>query len=116
MKKEEVEKLLNHLGEIKQITDKQEYLVSKNVNLNIMEMTPILNNELKRLDFNEIECNSPQITLIKRNDIEDLQEEMNNTLEKLTMNDYKIIDFDIKNIFNEKTHEIIYTGVIKYTS
>lgn len=117
MKKEEIEYVLTKLNEIKTITDKQEYVVSKNVNLIMNEIKPILNSELQRLDFNKIECNTPSIKLIKRTaDIEDLSEVMNKEMEQLVLNNFKIIDFNVINLLNDKAHEIIYTGIIKYTS
>ena len=116
MKKEEVEQVLSSLDEIKAITDKQEYVVSKGINLLMNEIKPILSAELQRLDFNKVECASPRVKLIRRNDITVLESVMNDELQKLIMDNYKVIDFSVINLLNDKSHEIIYTGIIKYTS
>lgn len=116
MKKEEIEQVLSSLDEIKAITDKQEYVVSKGVNLLMNEIRPILNSELQRLDFNEVRCTAPRVKLIRSDDISYLEEIMNSVLESLIMENYKIIDFSVINLLNDKSHEIIYTGIIKYTS
>lgn len=116
MKKKEIEQVITSLDEIKAITDKQEYIVSKSVNLLMNEIKPVLNKELQRLDFNKVECTSPKIKLIKRTDIIDLEDVINTELENLVINNYKVIDYSIINLLNEKSHEIVYTGIIKYTS
>ena len=119
MKKEELIKVLKDLDEIKSITDKQEYVVSKNVNQLMNSIRPVLNNELRRMDLKEVECNAPELCCITSSDLQDATQLINLKLEELVKNDYKIIDYSStfnNTIVKPNTYSVIYLGVIKYTT
>lgn len=94
MKVQEIESLIENIKSIKDITDKQEYKVSSAVNQLFVKILPILNKELERVntDFH-IETNCPKIRLLHTDDCEKVNEYM----ESLVKNDYKIIDFGFIN-------------------
>ena len=119
MKKEELVQILNDLNEIKGITDKQEYIVSKSVNQLMNNIRPILNMELNRMDMEKIECNAPAVCCITSGDLQGITETMNKKLDELVMQNYKIIDYSVtfnNTIIKPNTYSVIYLGVIKYTS
>lgn len=119
MKKEDLVNVINNLNEIKSITDKQEYVVSKNVNQLMNNIKPILNDELQRMDIKEVECNAPEIKCITAGDLQVITELMNENLTQLIKDDYKIIDYNItfnNTITKPNTYAVVYFGQIKYTS
>ena len=117
MKKEELIKVLENLEESKSITDKQEYVVSKGVNQIMNNIKPILNDELKRMDMKEVECNSPEIWSFTGTDLEFVTDTINSKLNQLVKEDYKIIDYSITNLYIPgKTYTLSFLGVIKFTS
>ena len=119
MKKEELEKIFKNLDEIKSITDRQEYVVSKGVNQLMNEVKPILNAELERMDSNGVECIAPQIQCFTSSSLEGITELLNTNLEQLVKADYKVIDYSVElhnTITKPNTYTILYLGTIKYTS
>lgn len=119
MKKEDLVNVLNNLNEIKSIADKQEYVVSKSINQLMNNIKPILNDELKRMDMKEVECNSPEIKCMTAGDLQVITELMNDSLAQLVKEDYKIIDYNItfnNTVVKPNTYSVVYFGQIKYTS
>ena len=119
MKKEALIKVLENLEEIKSITDKQEYVVSKGVNQIMNNIKPILNDELKRMDMKDVECNAPEICCITASDLQVATEMINTKLESLIKSDYKILDYSItynNTIIKPNTYSVVYLGIIKYTT
>lgn len=111
MKRTEVVEAIENLKQIKQITDKEEYLISSAVNQRYNKIINILDNELKRMDASGVEVNSPAIKLLKHNPESDttFTDAINKELQQLVLNNYKIIDYGI--IGNDSTE-----AFIKYTN
>lgn len=115
MKKQELEQIIDDLKAIKNLTDKEEYLVSKEANQHFIKILPILNKELERMDTSKVEVNCPAIMIIKMEQSFQgkskftLTDCINSRLEELVLNDYKIIDFGLQ----PGNPEIAY---IKYTN
>ena len=112
MKKQEIETIIQKLKEVKEITDKQEYLVSSAINQKLTEVFPLLDKELQRLDNNKIEVTSPAIVLVnydpESNPDKSFTEYFNSVLHNLVLQDFKIIDYGI--------YPGLITGYIKYTT
>lgn len=116
MKKGELENLINYVKNIKNISDKQSYNISTAINQNIIKILPILEKEYERLDMDKITVNCPAIIIIKPEDFEEnihtsLSEYINQKMQELVINEYKIIDFGIQVTPNNSL-----CAYIKYTS
>lgn len=111
MKKVEVEQLKEYIIELKKITDMQEYLVSTPANQLYNKILPVLDKELDKLNKTNNDVDCPAVLLLKRKDNkQSLTELINTELHKLVLNDYRILDFDIKQIEGEDTIIIKYTN------
>ena len=116
MKKFDIEQIIDHLKEIKKISDIQNYTVSTGKNQHLMKITPLLENELDRLSRDKVTVNCPAIIIIKadkaneKTNNKSLTDFINEKLQELVMNDYKIIDYGIEYANNE------ILAYIKYTS
>ena len=113
MKKQDIIEIIDDLKAIKSLTDKEIYLVSKEANQHFVKIFPKLEEELKRMDNNNVEVNCPSIMLIKdakaKTDFTSTTELINTKIQELVMQDYKIIDFGLQ----PGNPDIIY---IKYTN
>lgn len=111
MKKQELETVVKELKEIKDLTDRQEYVVSSYANQRFINIFPILDKELKRLSTEKIEVNCPALLLISVEEAnkskQTVTDYINKKLQELVLQEYKIIDYGI---YNEN---LLY---IKYTS
>ena len=113
MKKSDIEQIIDHLKEIKKVSDIQNYTVSTSINQHLMKITPLLDNELDRLSRDKVTVNCPAIIIIKadeKTNNKSLTDFINEKLQELVMNDYKIIDYGIEYANNEILAYIKYTG------
>lgn len=102
MQKQQIDELISDLKELKDISDKQEYVVSAKMNTIYNKMLPILQEESQRLSGN-IQVNSPQILILDyvpfRYSTEDIADsftmQLNDELRKLVEQKYKIIDYGL---------------------
>lgn len=115
MKKNDLELVLHHLREVKKIGDLQNYNLSTSINQNLMKVFPILEAEQKRMDTEKITINCPALMLVGANeaihDKKSLSDFLNQKMQELVLNDYKIIDFGL---WGKDGDELI--AFIKYTS
>lgn len=112
MKKNDVELVINTLKDIKCITDKLDFKTSSHINQLLIKIMPIMENEVKRLDDNNIEITCPKLLILDEESVEvgqTMAECINIKLTELVQNGFKIIDFGMYDIEN-------YVGYIKYTA
>lgn len=99
MKKEDIEMIIARVKEVKRIGDQQTYNLSTAINQNLMKVFPLLENELDRMNNEKITINCPALLLIgaegEIKDINELTNRLNNKMQELVMNDFKIIDFGL---------------------
>lgn len=113
MRKVDLEKAINNLEELRTIIAKQDYNTSVEMNKRIINILPLLENELAKMDKDNFDITSPVYMEITQSDCEDvhksMQEYINNCLAELCSNDLDILDFGIY-YFNDKSK----VGYIKY--
>lgn len=99
MKKEDLEMIIARVREVKRIGDQQTYNLSTAINQNLMKIFPILETELERMNTDKIAVNCPALHLIGANgnikDIDELTNALNQKMQELVMNDFKILDFGL---------------------
>ena len=113
MKKSDIEQIIDHLKEIKKVSDIQNYTVSTSIHQHLMKITPLLEIGLDRFSRDKVTVNCPAIIIIKadeKTNNKSLTDFINEKLQELVMNDYKIIDYGIEYANNE------ILAYIKYTS
>lgn len=110
MKISDLKNIRTNLEEIKSITDKEEYLVSSNVNQRLMNIFPLVDKEIKRMDSEGIEVHCMKVMILQHttDSKKSFTDIINEQIERLTLQDYKIIDCEVK--------EDLCTAVIKYTN
>lgn len=114
MKKVDLENAITSLKELKSFTDRLEYNTSTFVNQKLMTVFPVLQAEYDRLDNDKVVINCPKLLIVGSKDVttkQTLTDFVNDKLQELVMNDYKIIDYGLWGRSNEEI--LIY---IKYTS
>lgn len=122
MKKLELENVINKLNDIKKFSDSLDYNTSSYINKQLVTVLSTLHNEYDRMDVDKIEINCPKLKIIKSNEIEHLYktnslvDALNHELKELTINGYKIIDYDIKYYIESSTLAVPVYCIIKYTS
>lgn len=104
--KSDIESLITDINELKEISDKQEYVVSSKMNTIYNKILPILEKESQRLETSNIEANSPKIIIINYdkneyfgsgNSAQGFTDQINEQLQQLIVNEYKIIDYGLIN-------------------
>jgi len=110
MKKSELDIVMNNLKEIKEFSDKLDYNSSSYINQKMININPILDKELSRLD-GDVEINCPQIitAIVQANTCD---EWINGNIKSLLLQEYKIIDYGIK----LGTTDDFMVAYIKYTN
>lgn len=110
MKKIELEEIKQGLMEIQEITNKQEYLVSSYVNQRLAKMYPLIDKEIHRMESTGVEVNCLKVLIMhyKPDSKISFTDLINTEIAKLTQNDYKVIDCEIK--------DDLHTAIIKYTN
>lgn len=110
MKITDLKEIKNNLLEIKQITDKEEYLVSSNVNQRLMNVLPLIDSEIERMESTGVEVHCMQIKIIQHTATSgrSFTDIINEQIKLLTLQDFKIIDCEIKDDLS--------TAIIKYTN
>lgn len=122
MKKLELENIINKLNDIKKFSDSLDYNTSSYINKQLVTILSTLHNEYDRMDIDKIEINCPRIKIIKLSDIEYLYDTnnfvdaVNLELKELTVNGYKIIDYDVEYYIANPTSVVPVCCIIKYTS
>lgn len=114
MRKTDVEKIIDALNTIKNYTNKMDFKSSTFINQQLIQIQPILNKELDRLENDNIEINSPKLLLLSTKDLDaeqTLVDLANIRMSELVENNYKIIDFGI---YETKMQEMFI--FIKYTN
>lgn len=114
MRKTDVEKIIDALNIIKNYTNKMDFKSSTFINQQLIQIQPILNKELDRLENDNIEINSPKLLLLSTKDLDaeqTLVDLANIRMSELVENNYKIIDFGI---YETKMQEMFI--FIKYTN
>jgi len=113
MRKTDVETIITVVDNIKDFTNKLDFNTSKYINQQVIQVKPILEKELKRLEDEKVEINSPRLLLLSTKELENEQtlvDLANTKMSELVENNYKIIDFGL---YDNKTQEMyVY---IKYT-
>lgn len=113
MKKVDLEKGIEDLKEVRDISSKLDYNTSVAINQKLIKIIPLLESELSRMNRDNINVDSPVYMEITQKDCEDLhksmQEYINDTLANLSDNDIIIIDYGIKYIDSNTK-----VGYIKY--
>ena len=113
MKKSDVELVINTIDNIKSFTDKLDFNTSKYINQQVIQVMPILKDELDRLENAKTTINSPKLLVFCSKDIDTEQtliDYANTKMAELVENKFKIIDFGL---YDNNTHEMyVY---IKYT-
>lgn len=120
MKIKDVENIQKWLDDIKVVADKESYNVSSAINKSLVKILPLLKEEHERLSDNHIEVNCPKIYIFTNRDAKEykqtVQDYMNNKLQGLVSNDFKILDFGkMDEEFEDDNSRTIYF-YIKYTS
>lgn len=120
MKLKDVENIQRWLNDIKAVADKESYNLSTEINRSVVKIMPILKEEQERLNDNHIEINCPKILIFTNRDAKEykktVQDYMNQKLQELVSNDFKIIDFGkMDEEFEDDNSRTIYF-YIKYTS
>lgn len=114
MKKQELQNIIDILNDIKHFSDNQEYNICNYLNTRLMQVLPLLNNELDRMTSEKITINCPALEIVdvlKEPTEKTLPEALNDKMRELVMSGYKIIDFGI---FRDDAKK--FSGYIKYTS
>lgn len=116
MKLKEYESILDELNSIKLISDTQNYNISSSINKHLINIIPLIKNEIDRLSTEKVEVDHPYIFIVGVNQIKESNESIsnfiNNKLEELVIKGYKIIDFGI--MPGEYSSELL--AYIKYTN
>lgn len=97
MKKQELEQAINDLKGIKEVSDKQDYLVSSAINVKYNAVLNVLDKELRRMSTEKVEVNCPKILLLEHNQKgkTTFTDSINSKLQELVLADYKIIDYGV---------------------
>lgn len=113
MKKADVEKIIEVIDNIKNFTKTMDFKTSTYINQQVIQVQPLLNKELERLENEKVVINSPRLLLLSTKDAESEQtlvDLANIKMSELVENNYKIIDFGL---YVNKTSETY--AYIKYT-
>lgn len=116
MKINELEGIIKCLSDLDKYSSKLDYNTSSTINRYLVQVLPLLKAEEDRMTCDKIEINCPQIEMITSEDAlrldKTIQEYINTRIKELVSANYKILDFNILNIYYpEKAY-----GYIKYTS
>lgn len=99
MRKQDLEKGIEDLKEIRNIASKQDYNTSVAINQKLIKILPLLENEYNRMDKNNLDVESPMYKEITTKDCDDvhktMEEYINNYIAELADNDYFILDYGI---------------------
>lgn len=113
MKKADLENAIDNLEALRGIAARQDYNTSVEMNKKLIEVIPLLENELAKMNRFDYEITSPVLVDITQEDCDEtnqsMQDYINNYLENLTDNDIVIIDYGINYI--DKDTKV---GYIKY--
>ena len=111
MKKTDVEKVIEVVNSIKNYTQTLDFNTSTYINKQVIQIMPLLEKELERLENEKININSPKLLVLDAEDVDTEQsliDYANTRMSELVENNFKIIDFGIYNAPTEKVY-------IKYT-
>lgn len=99
MKKQDIEKGIEDLKEIRNIASKQDYNTSIAINQKLLRILPLLETEFNRMSKDNVEVDSPSYKEITTRDCDDLhvtmEEYINNYNAELSENGYSILDYGI---------------------
>lgn len=113
MRKQDLEKGIEDLKEIRNIASKQDYNTSVAINQKLIKILPLLENEYNRMDKNNLDVDSPMYREITQSDCSEvhktMEEFINNYIAELVDNEYVISDYGI--IYLDRTTKY---GYVKY--
>lgn len=113
MKKSDLESAIDNLEALRGIIARQDYNTSVEMNKKLINVLPLLENELARMNKDNFDITSPMYMEITQQDCDDkhvtMPEYINNCLMEFSENNLSIIDFGINYFENGRK-----IGFIKY--
>lgn len=114
MRRQDLEKGIEDLKEIRNIASKQDYNTSVAINQKLIKTIPLLESEYNRMVKDNIDLDSPMYREITMCDCEEvhktMEEFLNNYMAELVDNDFFIVDYGI--IYIDKQNKY---GYVKYS-
>lgn len=88
MKLQELEEIKSAIAELQQFANQQDYNTTSFINRRLVKISPKINTEIERMESESVEIHSPKLVIVPA-------DEINDKLQELVKEDYKIIDFGL---------------------